>query len=396
MANLWLFIFISCILLKGTDSEREVVICYNSTLEDSWLKGSVVKRMFVLGKMIDCLVKCVTEPCCRSINYKKHSKDNETNCEMLHSVVDEITSQEVLEKNASYDHIYLINTTTINNKSCLQDTDECALEKPKCHSNATCINTNGSYECHCRSGFTGNGTTCSDIDECSLGTYECHSNATCNNTIGSYECHCRRGFAGNGTTCSVHEFDSDILSGEAPEFTKLLGDWLPQTGNWSVCWRATSDDMKSYNVVEFHNRCDPKVPTLTVVKVDKNEKPLVFGGFANSEWTVAKGRSGPAPGSFLFSFRNNDDLAPFKSPLKNSSDKNAIQRNKKSAVKFGTGPDFSIADETNSQKTYECYANLGFTYQPPSGYFFGESKTQSLLAGSLVFTPAKVEVLYLN
>ncbi|XP_028411177.1 hemicentin-1-like [Dendronephthya gigantea] len=88
-----------------------------------------------------------------------------------------------------------------NGKTCL-DVDECSLGTHKCHSNATCNNTIGSYECHCRSGFLGNGKTCSDVDECSLGAYKCHSNATCNNTIGSYECHCRSGFAGNGKTCS--------------------------------------------------------------------------------------------------------------------------------------------------------------------------------------------------
>ena len=59
--------------------------------------------------MIDCLVECVTEPCCRSINYKKHHSDNETNCEMLHSLVDNTTSQKSLDENNSYDHIYLIN-----------------------------------------------------------------------------------------------------------------------------------------------------------------------------------------------------------------------------------------------------------------------------------------------
>ena len=59
--------------------------------------------------MIDCLIECVNEPCCRSINYKKHQRENETNCEMLHKLVDKTSSQEVLERNNSYDNIYLIN-----------------------------------------------------------------------------------------------------------------------------------------------------------------------------------------------------------------------------------------------------------------------------------------------
>ena len=39
-----------------------------------------------------------------------------------------------------------------------------------------------------------------DVDECS-GENECHGNATCVNNIGSYNCSCKTGFTGNGTYC---------------------------------------------------------------------------------------------------------------------------------------------------------------------------------------------------
>lgn len=43
----------------------------------------------------------------------------------------------------------------------------------------------------------------SDIDECSAnGTVICHNNATCDNTEGSYQCICKSGFTGNGTNCT--------------------------------------------------------------------------------------------------------------------------------------------------------------------------------------------------
>eukprot|EP00026_Physarum_polycephalum_P002505 Phypoly_transcript_02512.p1 GENE.Phypoly_transcript_02512~~Phypoly_transcript_02512.p1 ORF type:complete len:910 (+),score=55.06 Phypoly_transcript_02512:331-2730(+) len=80
-----------------------------------------------------------------------------------------------------------------------QDIDECAGPND-CSSLATCINIDGSYECLCNSGYTGDGSRCSDINECSSSN-NCSSHATCNNTMGSYECHCKNGYYGNGLTC---------------------------------------------------------------------------------------------------------------------------------------------------------------------------------------------------
>ncbi|EDW76175.2 uncharacterized protein Dwil_GK15317 [Drosophila willistoni] len=39
---------------------------------------------------------------------------------------------------------------------------------------------------------------CPDVDECGLGLHDCHKEAKCTNTQGSYNCHCRRGFVGDG------------------------------------------------------------------------------------------------------------------------------------------------------------------------------------------------------
>ena len=40
-----------------------------------------------------------------------------------------------------------------------------------------------------------------DIDECALGEDMCHDNATCSDTEGSYDCTCNVGFSGSGFTC---------------------------------------------------------------------------------------------------------------------------------------------------------------------------------------------------
>ena len=41
----------------------------------------------------------------------------------------------------------------------------------------------------------------SEIDECFSGTHSCDANAECTNTVGSYNCTCRPGYYGNGSSC---------------------------------------------------------------------------------------------------------------------------------------------------------------------------------------------------
>ena len=40
------------------------------------------------------------------------------------------------------------------------DFDECSLELKPCDENADCRNTNGSYTCTCKEGYSGDGTIC--------------------------------------------------------------------------------------------------------------------------------------------------------------------------------------------------------------------------------------------
>ena len=40
-----------------------------------------------------------------------------------------------------------------------------------------------------------------DINECELDVDRCATNATCSNTEGSYECSCTTGFIGDGNIC---------------------------------------------------------------------------------------------------------------------------------------------------------------------------------------------------
>uniref|UniRef100_A0A8C5M4L9 Fibrillin 1 n=1 Tax=Leptobrachium leishanense TaxID=445787 RepID=A0A8C5M4L9_9ANUR len=83
-----------------------------------------------------------------------------------------------------------------------RDIDECKVLPNLCK-NGQCINTIGSFRCHCKLGYTTDitGTTCVDLDECVQSPKPC--NFICKNTEGSYQCSCPRGYIlqEDGKTC---------------------------------------------------------------------------------------------------------------------------------------------------------------------------------------------------
>ncbi|ROL51140.1 Adhesion G protein-coupled receptor E1, partial [Anabarilius grahami] len=114
---------------------------------------------------------------------------------------------------------------------------------PICGENARCINTNGSYYCQCKEGFTPthnftqtDGTKCKDINECANGSNICGPNAECKNTVGSYSCTCETGYfssngnktfiGGQGIQCNELKCNTIISESKAfqayPELTKLV------------------------------------------------------------------------------------------------------------------------------------------------------------------------------
>ena len=78
----------------------------------------------------------------------------------------------------------------------IQDFNECANSSYNTCNNASqvCINEPGTYECQCKSGYTG--SNCDDINECS-GKSSCGNNTRCINDEGSYSCLCQVGYQGD-------------------------------------------------------------------------------------------------------------------------------------------------------------------------------------------------------
>ena len=110
------------------------------------------------------------------------------------------------------------------------DINECSDDLHNCHDNATCSDTDGSFQCFCNSGFDGDGVNCTsmfsfsqlarvanyyrcllpattvDIDECLRQLHNCSENALCTDIIGSFGCDCLAGYMGNGVNCTSKIF----------------------------------------------------------------------------------------------------------------------------------------------------------------------------------------------
>ncbi|XP_028410394.1 fibrillin-1-like [Dendronephthya gigantea] len=142
---------------------------------------------------------------------------------------------------------------------CEKEMDECASKAHRCHSQATCNNTIGSYTCTCSEGFTGNGKVCEDMNECDVKTYRCHSQASCSNTYGSYTCTCNEGFTGNGKVCKdIDECVFDHLGCHFQATCKNTNGSYTCTckegfsGNGSVCEDKNECELNNHNVILSH------------------------------------------------------------------------------------------------------------------------------------------------
>lgn len=98
-----------------------------------------------------------------------------------------------------------------NKRKCV-DNDECKHPSGQlneiCGAHGTCMNTDGSYVCHCDDGFAnqpGSMTSCVDIDECAQDGM-C-PNGICRNTMGSFRCQCSEGYRPTATNQACEDIN---------------------------------------------------------------------------------------------------------------------------------------------------------------------------------------------
>ena len=96
-----------------------------------------------------------------------------------------------------------------------------------------------------------------------------------------------------------------------------------------------------------------------------------------------------APGSFIFSLRNKENLSPFKAPLKDQNTQFAMYTGNSYGPIFGGGNDIHISD--NAASNTNSYTSFNQYYQAPSGV----SDANTILAGTYYFQPSEVEVFHI-
>ena len=94
--------------------------------------------------------------------------------------------------------------------------------------------------------------------------------------------------------------------------------------------------------------------------------------------------------SFLFSLRNEDNLAPFIANIKQGQEQHAIYCDSGYGPTFSGGHDLHICN--NPQVDQSSSSNFGYTYQPPPGYVYGSEQAMNLLSGQYQFLTTEIEV----
>ena len=170
--------------------------------------------------------------------------------------------------------------------------------------------------------------------------------------------------------------DSLILN-EA-QYKKLMS--LCEFGGqkWKLLYRASRDGFKAQ---DFHNKCDSKSNTLTVVKATSG---CVFGGYTGASWSQTDGLKEDQY-AFIFSLLNAQHK-PVKIKCTETSD--AIFCNAKYGPSFGNN-DFRIYDMSNKDK--QSVSSIGYTYCDPM-YEYSSDVAMTLLANSNRFRTSEIEV----
>ena len=140
----------------------------------------------------------------------------------------------------------------------------------------------------------------------------------------------------------------------------LLNDFiiiLPKIKSGILLYQISKDGASP---ITFHERCDNKGPTITIVKTDTGH---IFGGF-NPISYISEAMYNECEDSFIFSLSDGIEIKPVKCPVKRYMKHHAIKQNDKMY-----SPGFGEIDSADLFISYKnlanSYSNLGKVYKAP-------------------------------
>ena len=134
----------------------------------------------------------------------------------------------------------------------------------------------------------------------------------------------------------------------------------------TLLYRATRD---GFNAAAFHNKCNGRRNTVTLIKTDSND---VFGGFTSAAWNSSYTYIADAK-AFVFSLRRNGTSNNEKFMIKPSNSNTALIGNPKHGPIFGGGNGNAINKSCNYCRNYygNCNCVSGYDYITYNGYETG-------------------------
>jgi len=168
------------------------------------------------------------------------------------------------------------------------------------------------------------------------------------------------------------------------KWLKMIVAWIgSQAGReislWELFYQGSRD---GFEALKFHNLCNKKGPTITIVKSTTN---CVFGGYNPESW-ASNGKYVQNSAIFLFSLQNPvlNTAGPLKFDYKGGSQFGAYCQSTYGPT-FGGGHDLYIADKCNTVNY--SYSNIGTSFIVPTNY-----DAKCILAGAYNFTVEEIEV----
>ncbi|XP_067019718.1 uncharacterized protein [Acropora muricata] len=141
--SLALYVFSFTSLMGTSNTAGEKCKVYQVPIRGKALRGHTYKTAMA-GELFRCYVRCERDPVCKSCNFK-HTQQI---CEMNNETKETKPNDFITEQQS-----YYIKRTG-------GDVDECAAFPNICDANADCQNTDGSFICNCKAGYTGDGRSC--------------------------------------------------------------------------------------------------------------------------------------------------------------------------------------------------------------------------------------------